>query len=172
MENICDWKNCKSIGKFKAPKEKDNSKNFRWFCLEHIKEFNKSWDYFSDMSENQILDFIRSDITWHKPTQSFGSSDNFFNILWNDALNSQQGLFKKLLDKKNNNIKKFTAEDIKAFNVMNIEVGTNWPKIQSKFKILVKKFHPDMNAGSKKFEDKLKTITLAYSQLKETYKEK
>ena len=123
MENICDWKNCKSIGKFKAPKEKDNSKNFRWFCLEHIKEFNKSWDYFSDMSENQILDFIRSDITWHKPTQSFGSSDNFFNILWNDALNSQQGLFKKLLDKKNNNIKKFTAEDIKAFNVMNIEVG-------------------------------------------------
>ena len=134
MENICDWKNCKSIGKFKAPKEKDNSKNFRWFCLEHIKEFNKSWDYFSDMSENQILDFIRSDITWHKPTQSFGSSDNFFNILWNDALNSEQGLFKKLLDKKNNNIKKFTAEDIKAFNVMNIEVGTNWPKIQSKFK--------------------------------------
>ena len=172
MENICDWKNCKSIGKFKAPKEKDNSKNFRWFCLEHIKEFNKSWDYFSDMSENQILDFIRSDITWHKPTQSFGSSDNFFNILWNDALNSEQGLFKKLLDKKNNNIKKFTAEDIKAFNVMNIEVGANWPKIQSKFKILVKKFHPDMNAGSKKFEDKLKTITLAYSQLKETYKEK
>ena len=79
---------------------------------------------------------------------------------------------KKLLDKKNNNIKKFTAEDIKAFNVMNIEVGANWPKIQSKFKILVKKFHPDMNAGSKKFEDKLKTITLAYSQLKETYKEK
>ena len=172
MENICDWKNCKSIGKFKAPKEKDNSKNFRWFCLEHIKEFNKSWDYFSDMSENQILDFIRSDITWHKPTQSFGSSDNFFNILWNDALNNQQGLFKKLLDKKNNKIKKFTAEDIKAFNVMNIEVGTIWPKIQSKFKILVKKFHPDMNAGNKKFEDKLKTITLAYSQLKETYKEK
>ena len=45
-------------------------------------------------------------------------------------------------------------------------------KIQEKFKKLVKKFHPDMNAGNKKFEDKLKVITLAYTQLKNTYKEK
>ena len=40
-------------------------------------------------------------------------------------------------------------------------------KIQSKFKELVKKY-PDKNYGSKKFEDKLKIITLAYSQLKKT----
>ena len=32
----------------------------------------------------------------------------------------------------------------------------------------VKKYHPDKNQGSKKFEDKLKKITLAYSQLKKT----
>ena len=47
-----------------------------------------------------------------------------------------------------------------------------WAKIQEKFKRLVKKFHPDMNAGNKKFEDKLKVITLAYTQLKNTYKDK
>ena len=29
-----------------------------------------------------------------------------------------------------------------------------------------------MNAGNKKFEDKLKIITLAYTQLKNTYREK
>ena len=45
-------------------------------------------------------------------------------------------------------------------------------KIQEKFKILVKKFHPDMNSGNKKFEEKLKLITLAYTQLKNTYREK
>ena len=44
--------------------------------------------------------------------------------------------------------------------------------IQEKFKKLVKKLHPDMNAGNKKFEDKLKIITLAYTQLKNTYKER
>ena len=51
-------------------------------------------------------------------------------------------------------------------------MGIKWENIHTKFKKLVKKFHPDMNAGNKKFEDKLKVITLAYTQLKNTYKEK
>ena len=43
-----------------------------------------------------------------------------------------------------------------------------WQKIHSKFKELVKKYHPDKNHGNKEFEEKLKKITLAYSQLKKT----
>ena len=39
------------------------------------------------MCQNEIEDFLKSDLTWHRPTQKFGSSDNFFNILWNNALN-------------------------------------------------------------------------------------
>ncbi len=37
---------------------------------------------------------------------------------------------------------------------------------KNNLKTLVKKFHPDRNAGNKQFEDKLKKITLAYSHLK------
>ena len=33
MKNICDWNNCSKEGKYKAPVEKDNSKNFRYFVL-------------------------------------------------------------------------------------------------------------------------------------------
>ena len=33
MKNICDWENCKEIGKYKAPLEKDNSRKFRYLCL-------------------------------------------------------------------------------------------------------------------------------------------
>ena len=43
MKNICDWNNCSVEGRYKAPKERDNSKNFRLLCLEHIKEFNKNY---------------------------------------------------------------------------------------------------------------------------------
>ena len=54
MENICEWENCKENGKFKAPIERDNSKNFRWLCAEHIKLFNKDFenahDAMSDIS--------------------------------------------------------------------------------------------------------------------------
>ena len=49
---------------------------------------------------------------------------------------------------------------------MGLELNANWSIIQKKFKTLVKKFHPDRNAGNKQFEDKLKKITLAYSHLK------
>ena len=38
-------------------------------CLSHIKEFNKNWNYFEGMDDNQIYQFIKSDMTWHKPTQ-------------------------------------------------------------------------------------------------------
>ena len=67
---------------------------------------------------------------------------------------------------------KFDSNDIKAFGILGVTVGLNWEKIQGKFKALVKKFHPDMNSGNKKYEEKLKLITLAYTQLKNTYREK
>ena len=172
MKNICDWNNCRNTGEYKAPVEKDNSKDFRLLCLEHIKEFNKNWNYFLGMSDQQIYEFIKSDMTWHKPTQSFSSSDNFFKTLWKSALKDEIDKIK--FTKDFNHIKefKFNHNDIKAFSVLGISIGLKWKKIQEKFKKLVKKFHPDMNAGNKKYEDKLKVITLAYTQLKNTYRDK
>jgi len=173
MKNICDWKNCSKVGGYKAPMEKDNSKVYRWLCLDHIKEFNKSWDYFNGMTENQIFEFIKSDMTWHKPTQSFGSSDSFFKILWKDVLSKDKNFIRNKLNMEDNvKSKNFNNKDIAAFKILELEIGVIWPKIQNKFKTLVKKFHPDMNSGNKIYENKLKNITLAYSQLKMTYKEK
>ena len=170
MKYICDWNNCSEEGLYKAPKERDNSKNFRLLCLNHVKEFNKNWNYFSGMNDEQIISFLRSDMIWHKPTQSFSSSDNFFKILWNNVLDD--GL--NIKDATNGNIKNkqlnFNENDLKAFNILGISVGLRWEMIQKKFKKLVKKFHPDMNSGNKKFEDRLKVITLAYTQLKNTYR--
>ena len=51
MKIICDWNNCNKIGEYKAPIEKDNSKEFRYLCLEHIREFNWATD--------QEIDFIK-----------------------------------------------------------------------------------------------------------------
>ena len=67
---------------------------------------------------------------------------------------------------------KFDANDIKAFSILGVSVGLKWEQIKGKFKTLVKKFHPDINLGNKEYEEKLKLITLAYTQLKNTYREK
>ena len=165
MKNICEWDKCSKTAIYKAPAEKDNSRKFRLFCLEHIKIFNKNWNYFSDMDENEIEYFIKSDLTWHKPTKSFGSSENFFNILWGNALEDKFNIF------KNSNHKDFkktnlSEKDRYALEILVLKYEAKWSDIQKKFKTLVKKYHPDKNHGSKKYEDILKKVTLAYSQLK------
>ena len=152
---------------YKAPVERDNSKKFRLLCLKHIKLFNKNWNYFENMNNQEIEFFIKSDLTWHKSTKNFGSSDNFFNILWNNALDDKLNIF------KSSNFKEFkktkiSQTDKDAFEVMELNEQQNGKKFKKKFKNLVKKYHPDKNNGNKKFEDKLKKITLAYSQLKKT----
>ena len=76
-DNSCDWKRCKQPGEFKAPSK--TAGEYKWFCSEHIKIYNHEWDFFSEMSQDKIEEFIHSDITWHKPTSKLGSKDNFFN---------------------------------------------------------------------------------------------
>ena len=95
------------------------------------------------------------------------NSDNFFNILWNNALEDKLNIFKSsnFRDFKKTNI---SQQDRDALQVMELNDEVKWEQIHSKFKELVKKYHPDKNQGNKKFEDKLKKITLAYSQLKKT----
>ena len=165
MKNICEWENCSNEGEFKAPAEKDNSKNYKLLCEEHIKLFNKSWNYFEGMSQNQIEIFLKSDLTWHRPTQKFGSTDNYFNILWNNTLSDKFKIFNDE-EKTYINKNKLCEKDKDAFKIMDLELGSDWPTIQKKFKTLVKKFHPDKHSGNKQYEDKLKKITLAYSHLK------
>tara|TARA_B100002051_G_C16671065_1_gene604555 strand:- start:283 stop:795 length:513 start_codon:yes stop_codon:yes gene_type:complete len=165
MKNICEWSKCKKTGVYKAPVEKDNSKKFKLLCLEHIKVFNKSWNYFADMKEEEIENFIKSDLTWHKPTKSFGSSENFFRILWVNALDDKPGMFKDSIF-KNFKKSKLSDKDMDALKILGLKNDTNWSDIQKRFKILVKKYHPDKNRGSRKYEDILKKITLAYSQLR------
>ena len=171
MKIICDWQNCKETGKYKAPVERDNSRKFKLLCLEHIKIFNKKWNYFENMNDQEIEFFVKSDLTWHKATKSFGSSENFFNILWNNALEDKINIFKSSNFKqfKKNNL---SQTDKDALDIMELNYDVKWEEIQKKFKFLVKKYHPDKNLGSKKYEDKLKKITLAYSQLKMNFGKK
>ena len=129
MKIICDWKNCKNLGLYKAPIEKDNSKKFRLLCLEHIKIFNQNWNYFENMNDQQIEFFIKSDLTWHKSTKKFGSSENFFNILWNNALDDKLNILTDLVFNMNeinsdvvNNLKSDAEEKLKNDNLSDKDI--------------------------------------------------
>ena len=51
---------------------------------------------------------------------------------------------------------KISQTDRDALQVMDLNDDVKMGKIHSKFKELVKKFHPDKNQGNKKFEEKIK----------------
>jgi len=140
MKNICDWNNCFDTGEYKAPIEKDNSKRYRLLCLAHVKEFNKNWNYFKGMDDEQVFDFLKSDMTWHKPTQSFSSSDNFFKVLWNNTLKDEFDKTKLRGEYNHMNQFKFDANDIKAFSILGVSVGQKWEQIQDSSKLLSKNF--------------------------------
>ena len=68
----CDRPDCKGEGVYRAPKSRDSLNNHMWLCLDHIREFNKSWDYFAGMSTDEIEAHVRRDIVGWRPTWPLG----------------------------------------------------------------------------------------------------
>ena len=62
----CNSPNCNLIAEYRAPLSPDNLKEYQWFCLKHIKEYNKNWNYFENMSADEIEEFIENDIIGHR----------------------------------------------------------------------------------------------------------
>ena len=80
----CDMKNCTSEGKYKAPRSKVNLRDYYFFCLKHVKEYNKSWDYYKGMTINQIELSIRNDVIWNRPSwPTRGSPQKIMKIIKN-----------------------------------------------------------------------------------------
>ena len=98
--------------------------------------------------------------------------DNFFHELWNNAIEDELlniSKFKSTLDRGS---QKYTEKQVEALKKMDLKPNISWVAVKEQFKKLVKKYHPDMNAGDTKYEEKLKEITIAYSYLKTSLSDK
>ena len=162
IENLCNHPNCKEEGVYKAPLDYDNLSNYQWFCMEHIKEFNKKWNYHKKMDANEIENDIRFDTIWRRPTNSFGSGKKFYNFTINgedmgsfDNSATYQPQSNKLL---------------KSLAILKLDINTDIKLIKKSYKALVKEHHPDVKGNSKKVIDKFREIVEAYNYLIERYK--
>ena len=54
----------------------------------------------------------------------------------------------------------------KALHALGLESDANATDIKAKFKVLVKRHHPDANGGDRSCEDRLREIIQAYNYLK------
>jgi hypothetical protein len=68
----CGWEGCEKKGEHRAPKGRDQEGEFHWFCLEHVQAYNKSYNYFSGMNDEDLTKYQKASMTGHRPTWEWG----------------------------------------------------------------------------------------------------
>ncbi|MDC0060342.1 DnaJ domain-containing protein [Pelagibacteraceae bacterium] len=172
----CDSPKCNVKGEFRAPKSRVMLNEYFYFCLDHIKEYNKSWDFYKGMSVEQIENSMRSDTFWDRPSwplkNSFKNIFDEFNeyvedFVKNDDDKINDTYFKnKLLDEN------LTIEEAKALKELDIKMPISLEKIKKNYKKLVKIFHPDVNGNNKDAEERFKQINESYKLLLKKFMKK
>lgn len=160
--HTCEVAGCGMEGLYKAPKNRANLRDYHYFCLDHVREHNKKWDYFKGMDSDQIEAFMKDAVTGHRPTwsreQFKGDPQEMLYRAMDDFLVS--GARRKTQPNP-----KLGVKMQRAVTLFEIDYPYTLPVLKKRYKELVKQHHPDRNAGDKLMEEKFKAITTAYKLL-------
>lgn len=165
---ICQWEGCDEDGLYPAPKNRDQLRNYYWFCLDHVREYNQNWDYYSGMNPAAIEASRRADVTWDRPSWSFSRSGvgAFLKGDFRDPI----GVFEEDLAwsacSEPAQEMSFEPEEIQAMALLNLSYPFSAEQLKVRYKTMAKQYHPDLNQGSKKAEETFKKVNIAYSVLK------
>src|ERR1700747_1111408 len=69
----CEWPGCNASATHRAPKGRERASEYWQFCLEHVREYNNSYNFFAGMSEDAIAKYQKEALTGHRPTWKMGS---------------------------------------------------------------------------------------------------
>jgi hypothetical protein len=168
---LCNHQGCAEAGIYRAPKSRKQLNEYYWFCLEHVREYNKSWDFYAGMNQTEIERQVRQDIVGHRPTWPLGKwgayqrrrfGGDFFPDDVAEALNGERAKQHREQQKA----KSANSPEEQALAVLELTWPATWDEIKRRYKTLVKKLHPDANGGDKSAEEQLKLVNQAYSTLK------
>jgi hypothetical protein len=166
----CNWKGCDNAATHRAPKGRMRETEDWPFCLDHVREYNHSYNYFSGMSDDAVLKYQKDAITGHRPTWKMGTGNHPGPELGPDAARDPFNVFREFgaraHTEKSEPPRAVRNAERKALHELGLEVGADKAEIKAKFKVLVKRHHPDANGGDRATEDKLREIIQAYNYLK------
>ena len=181
-KGICQWNGCESTGTHKAPLGRDREGQYLMFCISHVREYNKSYNYFNGMSDTDVAAFQKANLTGHRPT--WGMSTNGRKRAGKDEPGADPAGFKpgfafddplgvlggssgaeRPQDYKP--AKQIRKVERRSLSVLGLDVRATRQDIKTRFKLLVKRHHPDHNGGDRRSEDQLREVIQAYNYLKE-----
>ncbi len=163
---ICEAPGCGLHGDFRAPRARDKLDQYRWFCLEHVREYNKKWDYFAGLGAEQIEAHIRADTIWRRPVWPLGGRRSGGPQIHDPfGLSDDAGLAERPPPRMDGS-EQLTPAEWTALEVLELSWPITQANVKSRYKELVKLHHPDANGGAREAEEKLKEINAAYSTLR------
>lgn len=177
--SACEVPGCEAAATHRAPKSPDRLNDYYWFCVDHVQAYNKSWNYYAGMSEDEVEAHIRKDTTWQRPTWRFGergetgdgyarARDNVedpYNVLDDEGPVHEYGRSRR----ERAGGPPVSREEHNALGALEIDGPVDVATLKARYKALVKRYHPDANGGSKEAEERLKLINHAYTTLKKLY---
>lgn len=164
----CDHPGCESAGTHRAPKGRDREGQYFNFCVDHVREYNKSYNYFSGMQDDEVRSYQKDSLTGHRPTwkmgvnKEAGSEPDGFDPRENIRANANR----RSADARRPRERKVLALEKRSLDVLNLRETARGDEIKARYKELVKLNHPDANGGDRSSEDRLREIIQAYNVLK------
>lgn len=161
----CDHHECTAPGEYRAPKSRHTQEGYFYFCLEHIRSYNKTWDYFKGMSPDEVMAHRISDITWRRPTWNAKGQARLHQVSEHPFCDAPIGLIHVVKTPGSFPPPRRHSPEEKAAKALSLEYPFSQESLKKRYLYLVKTYHPDRNSGCKKSEETLKQVTVAYKIL-------
>lgn len=179
----CEWQGCENAGTHPAPKGRNREGEYYRFCIDHVRLYNKGYNYFAGMKEDAVVDYQKDAQTGHRPTwtmgvnrQSWRRRDGATDADWHPRYDDQYFLLRRPgrfqarpaeppPPEPRRKLKNLERKSLEVLNLGELATPTD---IKARFKELVKRHHPDANGGDRSSEGRLQEIIEAYNYLKST----
>jgi hypothetical protein len=174
-ERLCSHPGCEQAGEFRAPPGDgkrngfDGPGDWRWLCLDHVRAFNDSYNYFSGMSTEEIEAAQTPYGGWDRETRAF-STNGSPSPRWTDFTDPLDAIGARFARNAGPQTRKDGRElsegDRKSLRVLGLEVDVDRRQLRQRYLDLVRRYHPDKNGGDRSHEKALQAVIEAYTQLK------
>ena len=164
----CEHPGCTQPGEFRAPMGRLREGQYFCFCLDHVREYNASYNYFNGMTDADVARYQKESLYGHRPTWTMGvnkAAGEPDPVPYDDPL----GMFRARTAGARAQAARqprYGVAVMKALGTLGLEDSASADEIRARYKELVKRLHPDANGGDRSSEDRLREIIQAYKHLK------
>ena len=138
-----------------------------------MRRYNAAWNYFVGMDREEIEDFQKAAVTWHRPTWRLGVNRPINGAARMDAARRRGGFTDAygIFDEahatagQDAGLRRMPPEERDALAILNLQATATDGDIKARYKELVKRLHPDINGEDKQAVDQLKVVIEAYRRL-------